>query len=615
VAERGAASGVLLAELNLKFVGDVVGRLTTGQVGYAYVVDEQGRLIAHHDVNLVLQNHDLAGLPQVRAARAAGSSGVEPALLGGSRGQAAVVGRDLQGLQVLSAHQRIDPPGWIVFVDQPLSEAYSPVYSAILRIAVLLVAGLAVAVIASLLLARRMVAPIRALQTSAARIGSGDLDQRIVLRTGDELEALGDTFNQMAARLRDSYASLESKVEERTHELGEAMVLLQEKSDQLAIADRAKTEFLSRMSHELRTPLNAIIGFAEIMELDPRTPSAQREWIQHILKAGRHLLALINEVLDIARIETGRMSLSLEPVALDATLSEVLDLVGPLAARDGIGIDSRKSAGAPEWVQADRQRLQQVLLNLLTNAIKYNRAGGKVTVSIDPSSGGHLRLTVRDTGPGIAADKLDRLFTPFDRLGAEESGIEGNGLGLAISRRLVEAMDGEVGVESVEGEGSAFWVELPYTNAPSVTAISDGAAPPGPPADPSSGPVATVLYVEDNLSNLELMKAILAFWPGITLVPAMQGSLGLILAQEHRPDLILLDLNLPNMHGDEVLERLRDDIRTRGVPVAVVSADATPTQRQRSLALGARAYLTKPLDVKQLLDLLEEVFLGAGATP
>jgi CheY-like chemotaxis protein len=304
-------------------------------------------------------------------------------------------------------------------------------------------------------------------------------------------------------------------------------------------------------------------------------------------------------------------------------------------------------------VRADRQRLGQVLLNLLSNAVKYNRPGGVVTVSVTRERGvgsgeregsteqpaessevrgegvqaeasslasrsplptpRSLRLTVRDTGRGIPADKLGRVFTPFDRLGAEESGVEGNGLGLAIAQRLMEAMDGAIGVESAVGEGSAFWLDLPRAAAPAeeLEAILLPVLPPL--ANGAAQREATVLYIEDNLSNLELMKAILRFRPGITLLSAMQGTLGLDLAREHRPDLILLDLNLPDMHGDEVLARLGQDERTRGLPVIVISADATASQRERTLAGGAHAYLTKPLDVQRLLELLEEVLLRRGA--
>jgi signal transduction histidine kinase/ActR/RegA family two-component response regulator len=619
VPERGAGTGATLAEVNLKFVGDVVTRLTTGQAGYAYVLDGQGRLIAHRDISLVLQNNDLSILPQVEAARArAVALPAGPVLLGTDQ-EEAVVGRDVQGRRVLSAHQRIDPPGWLVFVDQPLSEAYAPVYASVVRSGMLLAGGLVLAVLASLELARRMVTPVRQLQAGAARIGGGDLDQRIDVHTGDELEALAVEFNEMAARLRESHATLESRVEERTRELGEALAQLEQKSAQLEVADRAKSDFLSRMSHELRTPLNAIIGFAEIMELDPQTPATQQEWIGHVLKAGRHLLGLINEVLDIARIETGRLFLSPEPVGVDGVVIEALDLVRSLAARAEVRLDAPAVAGRDLWVCADRQRLQQVMLNLLTNAIKYNHPGGIVTLTVDDALEGRLRLIVRDTGPGIPDDKLGRVFTPFDRLGAEESGVEGNGLGLAIAQRLIEAMDGAIGVESRVGEGSAFWVELPRAVPPGDLPDLDLLPALPLPANGTAYPAATVLYIEDNLSNLELMKAILALRPGITLLTAMQGTHGLMLAREHLPDLILLDLNLPDMHGGEVLARLQQEERTCDIPVAVISADATPTQRRRTLAGGARAYLTKPLEVQRLLDLLEAILVrhetGAEAVP
>jgi signal transduction histidine kinase/ActR/RegA family two-component response regulator len=384
---------------------------------------------------------------------------------------------------------------------------------------------------------------------------------------------------------------------------------IQSKSRELDSANQAKSDFLSRMSHELRTPMNAIIGFAEIMELDPATPPTQQPWIQHMLRAGRHLLGLINEVLDIARIEAGRLSLSLEPVDVAGVVEEVHALVRSLADKNEIALDMDGAVIADAWVQADRQRLQQVLLNFVTNAIKYNRREGRVTVTAANGAAGRLRLTVCDTGAGIPPEKLGRLFTPFDRLGAEETGIEGNGLGLAITRRLVEAMDGAVGVDSVLGEGCTFWLELPREAAPARALPA--AVETLMPAEHAANQSATVLYIEDNRPNLELMEAIVARSPGITLLSAMQGTQGLALAREHRPDLILLDLNLPDMHGDEVLARLRRHPATRAIPVAVISADATLAQRQRSLAGGASAYLTKPLQVRDVRALLDHT-LGAG---
>jgi PAS domain S-box-containing protein len=367
-------------------------------------------------------------------------------------------------------------------------------------------------------------------------------------------------------------------------------------------ADRAKSEFLSRMSHELRTPMNSILGFAQLLARKPLAPDELRG-VEHILKAGRHLLNLINEVLDIARIEANRQQLSLEPVRADVVVHEALTLIRPLAVQRGCRIEDGEPL--PEiYVRGDRQRLTQVLLNLLSNAIKYNLPEGSAGVAWELSEGegrSRLRIGVRDTGPGIAPEHLGRIFEPFERLGAERSGEEGTGLGLALSRRLVEAMGGCLTVESTPGEGSTFWVELVVETSPlerlsrlEGTGASAGSAP--------ALPTAKILYIEDNLANLTLVETILASEPEIVLVPALQGQLGLELALEHEPDLILLDLHLPDIPGTEVLRRLQEYPRTRDIPVVVISADAMRGSVQRLMQSGARAYLTKPLEVDQFLD-------------
>jgi PAS domain S-box-containing protein len=414
-------------------------------------------------------------------------------------------------------------------------------------------------------------------------------------------------------RVKHHAGELEQRVHERTLALGAANEQLQQeiaerrraeaKADH---ANRAKSDFLSRMSHELRTPLNGILGFAQLLEMES-LPADHEESVAQILKAGRHLLGLINEVLDISRIETGRLQLSLEPVPVDETLRGALDIVRPMAAQQGIEL----SAGVADdrrHVVADRQRLQQVLLNLLSNAVKYNRTGGAVGVSCEERAGGRLRILVTDTGPGIAPGKLERLFTPFDRLGAEATGVEGTGLGLALSKHLVDAMGGTLDVTSQVGVGSTFAVELPLTAAPVDTLERRGASPTVRPEARAEAREArmVVLYIEDNLSNLRLIEQMLARRPRATLLSAMQGRLGLDLAREHRPDLVLLDLHLPDVPGEEVLRRLLDEPRTREIPVIILSADATPGQVERLLAAGAQAYLTKPLDVRQLLALVDK---------
>jgi PAS domain S-box-containing protein len=369
-------------------------------------------------------------------------------------------------------------------------------------------------------------------------------------------------------------------------------------------ANRAKSEFLSRMSHELRTPLNSILGFAQLLDLEGGTPE-QRESIHYILRGGRHLLELINEVLDIARIEEGRLPLSPEPVPVQELLLQSLNLVRPLATARALHLPTTLPEPCATHVLADRQRLQQVLLNLLTNAIKYNRPGGTVQVRCATVAADRLRIFVEDTGLGLTPDQVDRLFTPFERLGAEQSQIEGTGLGLALSQRLVQAMGGTIGVASTPGEGSSFWLELAVSEDPVERLARTGEfalalAQPG-------GRAARVLYVEDNLSNLKLIERLLAHRANVRLLSAMQGQLGLELAREHQPDLILLDLHLPDLAGDEVLRRLQGDATTRRIPVVIMSADATPNQIVRLRAAGARDYLTKPIDVARFLTVVDDL--------
>jgi signal transduction histidine kinase/CheY-like chemotaxis protein len=380
---------------------------------------------------------------------------------------------------------------------------------------------------------------------------------------------------------------------------------LREAKEEADRANTAKSEYLSRMSHELRTPLNAILGFAQLLELE-ELGEAQRENLHYILSAARHLLALINEVLDIAAIEAGRLPLSLEPVAVADVVAEAVSLIRPLADQHEVLLVS-PPVSCQVHVLGDRQRLKQILLNLLSNAVKYNRPGGRVELACGPVGDG-MRIQVLDTGPGIAAEVMDQLFVPFERLGSEQTGVEGAGLGLPLSRRLAEAMGGTLAVETEVGQGSSFWVELPVAEGPVQRAErqQELAAPAAQPDPPPSAPL-TVLYIEDNLSNLQLVERVLSRRPGVRLISAMRPQLGLELAAEHHPDLILLDLHLPDMPGQEVLRRLRAEPRTADVPVVILSADARPTLIEDLLAQGVRAFLTKPLDVKELLELLDAV--------
>jgi len=392
--------------------------------------------------------------------------------------------------------------------------------------------------------------------------------------------------------------------------LGDAREQAERAREEAERANRAKSEFLSRMSHELRTPLNAVLGFGQLLEMDDLDPE-QMESVHQILKGGRHLLELINEVLDIARIETGRLALSPEPVQLYETLSGAVELVQPLARERGIRIETDElEEEGDRYVLADRQRLRQVLLNLLSNAVKYNRQDGRVTVHTKEVGGDGVRISVIDEGTGIPLEKMDRLFTPFDRLGVEATGVEGTGLGLALSKLLVEAMGGRMDVQSAYGEGSTFSVQLPLSESPEVRYLRLGAEVSHPPSIPEGA--HTILQIEDNPANLKLVERVLEGFPGVRVISAPQGRLGLELARQHDLDVILLDLNLPDISGFEILRILRADPATRDIPVIVISADATKEQVRRLLDAGARAYVTKPLEVAQFAKVVGEALEERG---
>jgi signal transduction histidine kinase/ActR/RegA family two-component response regulator len=514
----------------------------------------------------------------------------------------------------------------------------------------LIAAGVAVlALLTAWLLVRRLghtiTTPIAAI-TGIARevVATRDYSRRAPRISEDEAADLVDSFNAMLAEIELRTRALESSNREIAHEAQERararqeVMRLNEQLEQrvhertmqlelanseleLAIeearaANQAKSAFLSSMSHELRTPLNAILGFAQILSSNamPTTPEQKLEFSNHILKSGRHLLTLINEILDLAKVEAGALTLSMEAVGLAEVLAECRTMIEPLAGTRGIRVLFPDGCLAVQ-LRADRTRLKQVLLNLLSNAVKYNREGGAVVLDCVEAGPRRLRLSVRDTGMGLESGQVAALFQPFNRLGQEGGTQEGTGIGLVVTRRLVELMGGEIGVTSSPGVGSVFWIELGTEGAPPAVPAAPVApvAPLSTAAEADSGAEPRlVLYIEDNPANLKLVQEIVRFRPDLRLLSAPDGPAGLALARSRHPEVILMDLNLPGMSGFEVLAALRRDPATAAIPAIALTANAMPRDVERGLAAGFDRYLTKPIDIDKFNEAIDGVLAQLG---
>jgi len=554
-------AGVIIGQVNLTFIWDVVSQIKVGKHGEAYVVDEAARLIAHPDISQVLRKTDMSGLAQVQAARTKGLPD-QP-----------LQGVDIRGRKVLTAYAEVTPPGWLVFAELPLDEANEPLYDSALRSAILILVALLLAIFAGLFLARRMVVPIRALRDGAVRIGSGDLGQRISIDTGDELEALGDQFNAMAARLQESYAGLEGKVEERTR--------------QLEAANQAKSRFVAAASHDLRQPLHALGLFVE--QLQGKLRASERA---HIISRIKEALSAMNELfsalLDISKLDAGATPINITVFPVAQLLAHAETTFAGAAREKELTF---RASPSDAWVRSDFILLQQIVFNLVHNALRYTRRGGVVVGC--RKRGDQLRIEVWDSGIGIAADQHDKIFGEFYRLGEPDRDRRaGLGLGLAIVDRLCRLLDHPIEVKSTVGKGSVFAVTVPLAPA-NKRAIEASIVPR---AQPSLSHDKLVLVIDDDPLVLEGMSGIFRKW-GCRVVTADSDSKALEAAtgQGDVPDLIISDYHLANGRtGIETIEWLRGEL-SAPIPAFLISGDTDPATLHEAKVKGFHL-LHKPVN-------------------
>ena len=562
VAGARREAGVSLAEVNLKHIWDVINQIRVGENGRAYVVDANGRLIAHPDISRVLRNTDLSQLAQVQAARGGAPE---------SGSEAAQIAHDLNGEPVLTAHARAEPLNWLVLVELPVQEANEPLYAAVTRSALVVAAGLLLALLAALFLARRMVVPIQALTTGAARIGAGALDHRISIRTGDELEALGEQFNRMAAQLQGSYATLERKVEERTH--------------QLQMANLSKSRFLAAASHDLRQPLHALNLF--VAQLRAETDHTERDRLAGRIDAAvANMNELFNSLLDISRLDAGAMKAEIADFPIASVLARMEATFAAAAREKGLRLRVVPSSA---WVRSDAILLERILLNLVSNAVRYTATGGIVVGC--RRTAGRLRIEVCDTGVGIPADQQRNIFGEFYRVtAAGRDRGDGLGLGLAIVERLCTLLDHPVSLSSRPARGSRF-----AFSAPMVPPVEQAATrPPAPAAmlDPLRG--KRVVIIDDDRLVLDGTSGLLKSW-GCQVVTAESEHDALSRLDGEAPDLIISDFRLKEgQTGPDAIAGLRARFRAP-IPAFLISGDISPERLNEAKAAGHHL-LHKPVN-------------------
>jgi signal transduction histidine kinase len=567
-------AGVSLAEVNLTHIWDVINQIRVGQNGRAYVVDAEGRLIAHPDISLVLRNTDLSQSAQVRAARATAEAAIP---------ESPQVALDLHGERVLTAHARAERLNWLVFVELPEHEANQPLYAAVQRSALVLVAGLILALVGALLLARRMVGPIQTLSAGAARIGAGALDHRITISTGDELEALGDQFNRMATQLQTSYATLERKVDERTH--------------QLQSANLSKSRFLAAASHDLRQPLHALNLF--VAQLRAETDQAERDRLAVRIEAAvANMNELFNALLDISKLDAGVLQATTSSFAIDGVLRHLDRTFTPAARQKGLRFRVVHSSA---WVHSDAILLERILLNLVANAVRYTERGGIVVGC--RHTGDRLRIEVLDSGIGIAPDQQRNVFDEFYRVAAPgRDRSDGLGLGLSIVARLCALLDHRLDLASTPGKGSRFSITVP-----TVPAVAATAQPPPSSRVAMLDPLRDklVVVIDDDALVLDGTAGLLESW-GCRVKTARSDCDALAALAGDAPDLIISDFRLGNGRtGIDAINALREASHVT-IPAFLISGDISPERLREAQERGYQL-LHKPLSPMALRAMMSRL--------